>query len=323
MFAEYITFLIIFVATSGIAVISILTSYQIFQKVKKSELQLLLYQQIFLFTFYIYSIWGNLALRQVMTDAIVNPQISAKLALFLPMLGIPFMIISWFMLLKFSLNLNQYRFTGTWVYIYFAAYLLIFSAAVYLFQAGYFRTPSNPDRFLIRAFIPLNLFIHLLFFLPFIKPNSNKDLHYQRQDMHKCLIIYLSGTALCSVVLWFLGSLGFVYSAVSILLLFTSSALLPVCIKFLASFVEDKPAVKTNNFDSFCKEYSISKREKEIILEICDGKSNKAIAEKLFITLQTVKDHTHRIYTKTNVKSRVQLANLVRQKTGNLKTSAD
>ncbi|MCG6187779.1 LuxR C-terminal-related transcriptional regulator [Maribellus maritimus] len=73
---------------------------------------------------------------------------------------------------------------------------------------------------------------------------------------------------------------------------------------------------KNIDFSTFCNLYEISKREAEIILEICTGKTNKAISEKLFITLQTVKDHTHRIYTKTGVKSRVQLANLVREKTG-------
>jgi DNA-binding NarL/FixJ family response regulator len=73
---------------------------------------------------------------------------------------------------------------------------------------------------------------------------------------------------------------------------------------------------KNVGFPEFCDMYEISKREAEIILEICTGKSNKAIADKLFITLQTVKDHNHRIYTKTQVRSRVQLANLVREKTG-------
>ena len=62
--------------------------------------------------------------------------------------------------------------------------------------------------------------------------------------------------------------------------------------------------------------YEISKREAEIVLEICTGKTNKAISEKLFITLQTVKDQNHRIFTKTGVKSRIQLTNLVREKTG-------
>jgi DNA-binding CsgD family transcriptional regulator len=63
----------------------------------------------------------------------------------------------------------------------------------------------------------------------------------------------------------------------------------------------------------FAMKYGISGREKEIIELICMGKSNQDISECLFISLQTVKDHIHRIYLKTDVKNRVQLANLIRK----------
>jgi DNA-binding NarL/FixJ family response regulator len=49
-----------------------------------------------------------------------------------------------------------------------------------------------------------------------------------------------------------------------------------------------------------------------VIMEICNGLSNKEISDRLYISLQTVKDHTHHIYIKTNVRSRVQLINLVK-----------
>jgi DNA-binding CsgD family transcriptional regulator len=65
-------------------------------------------------------------------------------------------------------------------------------------------------------------------------------------------------------------------------------------------------------FEEFCKSFDISPRESHVIMEICNGLSNKEISDKLFISLQTVKDHTHHIYIKTNVKSRVQLLNLVK-----------
>jgi len=45
---------------------------------------------------------------------------------------------------------------------------------------------------------------------------------------------------------------------------------------------------------------------------ICKGNSNQDISDSLFISLQTVKDHIHRIYLKTGVKNRVQLTNLIR-----------
>ena len=57
--------------------------------------------------------------------------------------------------------------------------------------------------------------------------------------------------------------------------------------------------------------HGITKRERQIVEKICLGKTNKQIAEELFISLQTVKDHTHRIYSKIGVNSRVQLVQLM------------
>jgi DNA-binding NarL/FixJ family response regulator len=67
------------------------------------------------------------------------------------------------------------------------------------------------------------------------------------------------------------------------------------------------------SFEEFCSKFEVSPRESEIIREICNGLSNKEISEKLFISLQTVKDHTHRIYIKTNVRGRVQLITLIKE----------
>jgi DNA-binding CsgD family transcriptional regulator len=59
-------------------------------------------------------------------------------------------------------------------------------------------------------------------------------------------------------------------------------------------------------FDS----YGISPRERDIVRLICSGRTNRQIADELFISLQTVKDHAYRIFRKTGVKNRVQLAHL-------------
>jgi len=53
--------------------------------------------------------------------------------------------------------------------------------------------------------------------------------------------------------------------------------------------------------------YGISIREKDIIIKISEGKTNKEISEELFISIQTVKDHNYNIYKKVEVKNRVQL----------------
>lgn len=54
------------------------------------------------------------------------------------------------------------------------------------------------------------------------------------------------------------------------------------------------------------KEHSISKRELEILNLIAEGNSNQEIAEKLFISLSTVKTHCSNLFSKLDVKRRTQ-----------------
>lgn len=64
------------------------------------------------------------------------------------------------------------------------------------------------------------------------------------------------------------------------------------------------------SLDDFFQQHGITTRESEVIHEIYKGKTNQEIADTLFIAIQTVKDHTHRIYQKTQVKNRTQLVSL-------------
>ena len=48
----------------------------------------------------------------------------------------------------------------------------------------------------------------------------------------------------------------------------------------------------------------LTKREKEMLLELAKGLSNKEIAEALFISDKTVKIHINKIFKKVNVQSR-------------------
>jgi NarL family two-component system response regulator LiaR len=53
-------------------------------------------------------------------------------------------------------------------------------------------------------------------------------------------------------------------------------------------------------------ETDLSLRELEVLLNISDGLTNQQIADKLFISLNTIKTHTANIYSKLGVKSRTQ-----------------
>jgi two-component system nitrate/nitrite response regulator NarL len=52
----------------------------------------------------------------------------------------------------------------------------------------------------------------------------------------------------------------------------------------------------------------LSVREREIVGLVCQGFRNKEIAEKMFISEQTVKNHLHNIFDKLGVSDRLELA---------------
>jgi DNA-binding CsgD family transcriptional regulator len=64
------------------------------------------------------------------------------------------------------------------------------------------------------------------------------------------------------------------------------------------------PAV---DVDSFCAEHDLSVREREVLLLLRDGLRYKQIAERLCISLDTVKTHVSRIYRKTSAAGRTDL----------------
>ncbi|WP_373517249.1 response regulator transcription factor, partial [Pricia sp.] len=67
----------------------------------------------------------------------------------------------------------------------------------------------------------------------------------------------------------------------------------------------------TDKKERLYQKYRITPREQEVIEQLCLGKTNQQIADTLFISLQTVKDHTHRIYNKVGINSRMKLVQMV------------
>ena len=52
----------------------------------------------------------------------------------------------------------------------------------------------------------------------------------------------------------------------------------------------------------------LSQREREIVVLVAQGFKNKEMAEKMFISEQTVKNHLHNIFDKLVVSDRLELA---------------
>lgn len=72
----------------------------------------------------------------------------------------------------------------------------------------------------------------------------------------------------------------------------------------MLEYFSQKEKNRNQQFD----EYELTKREKEILQLLIDGKSYKAIADGCNISMHTLFTHTRNIYNKLNIHSRAEIA---------------
>ena len=74
-------------------------------------------------------------------------------------------------------------------------------------------------------------------------------------------------------------------------------------------FVEKEVIIKTNDFildEQELARLGLSKRELEVLQLMAEGMSNHQIAERLFVSLNTIKTHSARVFEKLEVQRRTQ-----------------
>ncbi|HCN83532.1 MAG TPA: hypothetical protein DIT07_07890 [Sphingobacteriaceae bacterium] len=124
------------------------------------------------------------------------------------------------------------------------------------------------------------------------------------------LLVFLSGAIHIPVFIGQLNNLTF--EIVFIFLFFLINTFTGAYYVYTLKTIPEEDVIVIS-FDLFIQQYGITARESEIVQEIYKGKTNQEIADKLFVTVQTIKDHTSRIYLKTNMKNRAQLTSFLRR----------
>ncbi len=296
----YLIFIISVALTSG----GIILASRIRNRFRSDVFSTLLYFQVFIYTFGFYGIWGQVAVKMLLPD-ILSPASLSKLADIAILLGLPFLIIAWLMLIRFAEGLS-----GRKDHKWFIFWFLLFNFTV-LTAMGYFITGKSSfnNTLLIKEYyIIMSLFYYFIaaYLIHFLWKGRQIIHDYDRRVIAPALFLIM---LVQCVPLFFYTSQTWL-AAIFIFAFFLGNTFLPVylnyCTLLPAYTSETNSAIP---MEEFCRKFDVSPRELDVIREICNGLSNKEISEKLFISLQTVKDHTHRIYIKTNVKNRVQLIN--------------
>lgn len=126
-------------------------------------------------------------------------------------------------------------------------------------------------------------------------PNDNEERHLLRSGMHGYLNTYASPQ--------------FVRKAVKV----NCAGDMWVSRRLLAGIFEELRAPRNGEANSALNTILglLTRRERDIVLLLAHGNSNRAISERLDISERTVKNHLSSIFEKTGTHDRVQLALLI------------
>ena len=299
---------LVFILSVALSAIGIILSSRLRNRYRSEIFSTLLYYQIFIYTFGFYGIWGQVIIKAFLTS-LLTPETLLRLSDIAMLLGLPFLVFAWLMLIRLSGNLSGRKRNSWFVFLFL---LINFSI---LIAVGYFITETNSfntSHFIRVYYIIMNLaYSFLASFLIHFPWKGKLVIHeYDRRiiapSIFLIMILQCVPLALYDSQTWL--------AVIFIFAFFLGNTFLPVYFSY-GTLLSAFTAEPGNNisFEEFCKSFDVSPRESDVVREICNGLSNKEISDKLFISLQTVKDHTHHIYIKTNVKSRVQLINLVKE----------
>lgn len=298
--------LVVFIFCAGMAAGAILLTSQLMKEHAVPFTRPLFYHIIFMFAFGFYGIWGQFIIVTV-AGSRLTPDMLSTVSVISLLLGLPFLILGWMMLLRFGAECAGLRLKG-YLYVLFIVINLgiitiigytsgdtVFSEALPLFK--YYYSGAAVFFALVTGFILLGT-------------SSSSPGKTGRRFL---AAIAMAGALSQSAVLLLMPHSVWM-ALVFAFLLFAATALLPVYLVYkadLTAYQLPEELKLPRGIEDFCIRHEISPREADIIREICNGLSNQEIADKLFISLQTVKDHTSRIYSKTNVRNRMQLMTLV------------
>jgi DNA-binding CsgD family transcriptional regulator len=304
-----------FVFCLAMTVAAVLVSRQLVNTYNSDVHKHFFYYLVAFYGFLFYAVWGQILARALLASIATDAAVIEAVASFVPVLGVPFLFVSWVLLIKMAFALAGSAPRRGWLFAH-AVILVVVLLGAWLAVT----VPRTPPEFLeanLQAQEAAGLTaVELVYFATFLfisLRGPGRESQSGRKVLAVFALLLCAGFAARSLVAS-LVLLDPLFGAPALLVYFGSNlaALLYLRARSDTAFkpvraVAPSPLGMAHVFER----HGVTKREKQIVEKICLGKTNKQIADELFISLQTVKDHSHRIYSKLGVKSRMQLVQLM------------
>lgn len=301
------------------AVWAVLAAHDLQRTYATSALSTLLYHQIFVAVFGLYGIAGQGIVKMILVARGSSFQAVETVWHLFAIFGAPFLILAWSMFLRLGREIADetpgrgttrgFLFAALALYIAYGAVLALWSTS----KAGDEAWRAFPMA-VKGLFVGIDVAV--------IGAAAGRLIRRSRavaEGPGRSAIRAFGWTAAAAcfgrLAFFAVSGLGGAFFALYVLVFFAGSVLpLVVWRAYLTKSVPAPTAagIAAGDIGEFSAAFNISKREEEVVRRVLEGKTNREIADTLFITVQTVKDHLYRVFQKADVRSRVQLINLVR-----------
>lgn len=243
-------------------------------------------------------------------DIIVVNQIMTTIAL-------PFLMLSFYFLLLFYTELRGGKCFGFIKIAFWVSQLIAFGVYIWIVSALLEQKDEFKDYYLFYYLSNTQLIVVLSIFLGNLFLAQKVKAKKQKQFISVVILVDLACFLLTFILLEkidlsrYFSPVSF-YTFISSIYFLTNFFTIWVVSHYLKTYSDLYLSVKSNSEKDLLKleSYNITDREKEIIELLISGLTNDEIAERLFISPQTVKNNLTTIYKKTNVRNRVELRNL-------------
>lgn len=185
--------------------------------------------------------------------------------------------------------------------IYIISNIIFYASIIVLFIIGvvnYKKLEDKTMKFIVKILGLITIIIYPILIYQFI---SYRKESYNIGSMDITFVLFY--------IWWNLVMLGY-FSWYFINIVKNKNKIVNSDIQLTNSSVENEVSNNTKGMNSKTEEtINLTRREKEILSYLLDGKTNKEVSLILDISLNTVNNHVANIYEKSGVKNRVELVN--------------